>query len=1460
MLPVYNAQTGAFIGFAKESNVGKSKYDTREEQSHLRHITESNLYDGSLKGYEHNAVEKAKVPNYKYRTVEEFVQDYIDGKMTGTPEEQDFYRENSEAIEQAFRNLTEEDKAAAEKEIDKRRKEVVIPEKFFEGQKAEYVEGMSEQDYINAVLQDSENPAQIAGAWLMSPKNEGVEGMNQFGDLDADAAIYNFFKDGNTISTESFKKIADKNHLNRKDIPAYDRYFSKDGYNPDGLEMRQYGKDITMQDVADFIMKFPNGHGGYAENMKTSKRYKLSQKFERVAGRTLTESFAKKLADEEARRQEFLAQDEGMAAMDADLDAQYQADIEAEQERNRVFAETGQFQKESARKGDFNKDTPNDKLSSIDFVFSSHPKLKKLFGNNKSLYNKYLNSIFPNSKVKDIVYHGSSSPLIGEVFDKEKAFNNTGFIYFTNKEYAKEFMIGKNSVMYSVLVDLQNPLIHNSEEFNNLSKTLKNLDLKHDGVINESGDSYDKKSEEYIVREPEQVHVIGSSQDILMASKFLSNFNNRTNFNKVLERIKKVMPKVNVVIDNTIEAAGQVQGNTLKVNPDYAGLDTPIHEAGHILIDAIGYKNRVIQKAISQLKDSPLWKETQERYPELNEEMLGKEVLAEAIGREGADVFDNQVAKSKFKAILDYIFDKLKSLLGINKNVAKSLAKQIISGIGTKDLQGTTEAVQEQKPKKPLTPEEMQAKELMDYVKEHDLAEIPYEKLIKIYNVISSAEIRNKTKYQSDLERRIALNLKERGLQNSQKQVDEGVLAHKDISWYDKWFKVLSWFDEKFPEMKELSKMWNTAFFNKMKEARAEKNTHDKLAEAVVDEKNKRLGIVEKGKSLLSNRAYKAFEYLDNGKGKLLTVAEAKAKGLSDAQIKYLEYVRNLLAKQQEIDINEDINSVDMDVIKLDKGFSEAFQSDGFVAAVGSFFGNNNDLLATEITFTNPNTGKEQRARFADVQTILNKYGENGVKEKAKAALLMVKYGREAKNQLRKDIETGKTKKGRTDRIILDEKGNLLSRFGGERIQGRAYSKDFYNAVSQYIDDSAHIKHISPLVPIINSINLLTKNGAYVDGEIISEKKQNLSQWMDMWVKQHVLRKPDENEAALDTAIKTLRFATSGIAMWFNVPANVMNVAIGNYNNWRQENGTTWAKGNKRLFGNLKYSAAILNKYVAVSNDIDSNPFMGVKNKLSALGYLGQKWGEWQIQGSGLLGLMTEEEYNSFEFKKNQYGVEELVIKDGVDKKKLEDKILSLIDKVSDVQGKYSAKDRMNVMNNELGKIAMQFKVWIPAWVHARFGDEGSYKIAYRNFLKDGLKELRADLKDKGFIKTYKDNKAFAQNLRGALTIGFLMSLAYQDDDDKEKSAASEFAQKALHDVLFIFDPQNLKYTLTHPVAITGTIEKFINAFEHLIYLEEYKGDSKYGDKGDLKIQGDILSATPAGNVMDIVDSVTEEE
>ena len=61
-------------------------------------------------------------------------------------------------------------------------------------------------------------------------------------------------------------------------------------------------------------------------------------------------------------------------------------------------------------------------------------------------------------------------------------------------------------------------------------------------------------------------------------------------------------------------------------------------------------------------------------------------------------------------------------------------------------------------------------------------------------------------------------------------------------------------------------------------------------------ERNKKLGLsVERAKELLVDRGHEYFGFVDNGKGKIKTVQEAKAAGLSNVQIdKTAGFKRNM--------------------------------------------------------------------------------------------------------------------------------------------------------------------------------------------------------------------------------------------------------------------------------------------------------------------------------------------------------------------------------------------------------------------------------------------------------------------------------------------------------------------------------------------------------------------------------------
>lgn len=953
---------------------------------------------------------------------------------------------------------------------------------------------------------------------------------------------------------------------------------------------------------------------------------------------------------------------------------------------------------------------------------------------------------------------------------------------------------------------------------------------------------------------------------------------------KVLDRIKKVMPKVNVVIDNKLDAAGKVQGNTLTINPYYAGTDTPIHEAGHILIDALGYKNALIQAAVKQLKDTKLWKETKERYSELNEEMLAKEVLAEAIGREGANIFDKEIDKSKFRAILDRIFEKLKQLLGIDKNIAKSLARQIIRGEGTKDLVGTS--AEEQFAKRQKSDDEIAMEKLYEMLQgTEDLTVFPYEQLIQAYNlIITSKEIpgNKSNKIRKELLKRMGMNIFQRGInmvKNDPKFSEEKAIK-KDISWLDKHLKVLSHFTEAFPEMKFLADKFQEAFFNKTTEANQKKTLNEKLAIKVIKDRRSKLGLLGKAKDrfgeLFGNQNYKYFDYLDNGKGDLITVEEAKKKGLSEAQINYLKFVREQIAEREGI-VGSDAYDMNMSVIKTDKRFYESFNTENAVAATSALLGNTHNINKVRIEFKNPNTGKNQTTEYENIEKILIDYGKKGIKQKIEAMAKIANYNIKARRQLKQMVNADEKGEENVLNVIrkgdysLTDKGQLVSKFDKPRDPSRAYSKDFYSAMVDFIDDTQHVKHVGPLLPIINSIDYLNKNGVYQYDEngnkikTLHAQKDNVREWLKGWVDLHVIKRPNETDPTIDASLKFLRTLASLSTMMFNTAAQGMNLAIGIYNNWRKENSQTVAIGLSRLFGGVDraatkdtgyglvnpISAAILKKYGAVSTDIASNPIATAGGIFAKLGFLGTRWGEYVIQGSGLLGKMTKDEFNSFEFQKNKFGEDELVVKKDAPftEEQLKKKILGYIDEVSDVQGKYSEKDRRNIMNNEFGKALMQYKVWIPDWFRVRFGEKGSFTSMFNG----GIKEMRDQMRDEGFMKTFitgKDTQAvkdFKSNLKGLITTVFLYTLVHSDDDDDDSKVVAT-AKRALGDVLFIFDPNNLKWTLNRPIAAIGKVNDLLDAMENLKDLEFEKAGKK------------AAKLVPGKKIVDVVEDLTDED
>ena len=139
---------------------------------------------------------------------------------------------------------------------------------------------------------------------------------------------------------------------------------------------------------------------------------------------------------------------------------------------------------------------------------------------------------------------------------------------------------------------------------------------------------------------------------------------------------------VDVEFDTSIDSIGQIAPElgkpTIRINPNIVRKDTVFHEFGHLYIDLLGVTNPVVARAIEQLRDTDLYKRVEENYPHLYGEMLDKEVLATAIGLEGAKIVTKN--PSLIQRIINRIMRAFGKLFGITPSAAAVIAEEMFAG------------------------------------------------------------------------------------------------------------------------------------------------------------------------------------------------------------------------------------------------------------------------------------------------------------------------------------------------------------------------------------------------------------------------------------------------------------------------------------------------------------------------------------------------------------------------------------------------------------------------------------------------------------------------------------------------------------------------------------------------------------------------------------------------------------
>ena len=186
----------------------------------------------------------------------------------------------------------------------------------------------------------------------------------------------------------------------------------------------------------------------------------------------------------------------------------------------------------------------------VNEIFNQNPELSSI--GTRQQYSQYLDTIFPNSKVKDIVYHATlnKNNILNEGFKKintrTKTFNifdptgelkkrnNLGFFFAKNGELIKYFLDGgfleeelkeknqKNDII-SVILNFKNPQFLDKIEIKNVKNEFDSIISNEEFHISDNSGGINYTDEIYIAYKSEQIHILGSKQDIERFKNYIDN-------------------------------------------------------------------------------------------------------------------------------------------------------------------------------------------------------------------------------------------------------------------------------------------------------------------------------------------------------------------------------------------------------------------------------------------------------------------------------------------------------------------------------------------------------------------------------------------------------------------------------------------------------------------------------------------------------------------------------------------------------------------------------------------------------------------------------------------------------------------------------------------------------------------------------------------------------------------------
>ena len=358
----------------------------------------------------------------------------------------------------------------------------------------------------------------------------------------------------------------------------------------------------------------------------------------------------------------------------------------------KAIPNTEMFKRLDETKGIFYQvDTPI--KEGVDFVFEQSPELSDI--GTKQQYSQYLDTVFPESKVEDIVYHGGPTGIT--IFSNESQIGKRGTFHFSAftedaVRYAKTAVksrTGKEGVVYAVKLNINN---YREVEKGFVDATKKDDFKDNDALI---GIGYTTAAE-VVVKNPEQIHILGSKQDIEGFKEFVSKdsyqieSSKETSDSKIDSTIKSWLEKVGIkytavdkIYDNegnevSAVAKADIVGKLIEVVEGKRGIDTLPEEAGHMLVRMLGSEHPLVQVMIKNVSNYKVYQDVIENdnyvraynndETKLREEAVGKMIAQVLVAKMTGKELNPEQRKeeSRILAAWKWLVNRLGRLIGTN--------------------------------------------------------------------------------------------------------------------------------------------------------------------------------------------------------------------------------------------------------------------------------------------------------------------------------------------------------------------------------------------------------------------------------------------------------------------------------------------------------------------------------------------------------------------------------------------------------------------------------------------------------------------------------------------------------------------------------------------------------------------------------------------------------------------------